>query len=149
MFAFIKIRAARFNIFSSRFAANFLDFWLFCWIVRFWQQVYLDHQDPDPTRSRPDLPRLGPDPEYRTIVTSFKFGRSGSQARKGHKRTIVTSLIQQVERSPGYRSLRLGKKRTIIRFFLPRRSCLLDPEQKKLQQVLESLCKLLVDLFVI
>ena len=99
----------------------------------------MDAQDPDPTRSRPDLPRLGPDPEYRTIVTSFKCGRSGSQVRKEQKRTIVTNLIQQVQRYPEYRSVRLGKKRTIIRFL----QCPADPaspncEQKKLQLMLES-----------
>ena len=106
----------------------------------------MDAQDPDPTRSRPDLPRLGPDPEYRTIVTSFKCGRSGSQVRKEQKRTIVTSLIQQVQRSPGYRSLRLGKKRTIIRFL----QCPADPASwipnKKNSSRCWSLCKLLVGL---
>ena len=122
MFAFIKTRATRFNIFSSRFAANFLDFWLFCWIVRFWQQVFFgcpgSRPDPIPTRLTPTGPRS------RIPNNCYQF------------------FIPQVW--PPW-----VKSEQLFGFYSAQRILLLDPEQKKLQQVLESLCELLVDLFVI
>ena len=64
--------------------------------------------DPIPTRLIP----TGPDPEYRTIVTSF--------------------LITQVW--PPW-----AKSEQLFGFYSAQRILLLDPEQKKLQQVLEFL----------
>ena len=73
---------------------------------------FLDAQDlnPDPIPTR--LIPTGPDPEYRTIVTSF--------------------FITQVW--PPW-----AKSEQLFGFYSAQRILLLDPEQKKLQQVLEFL----------
>ena len=120
MFAFIKTWATRFNIFSSRFQVIFVGFaGLFAFGSRFiWITRIPTRPDPDPT-----YPDWAPIPNTEQLLPVFLSRRSGSQVRKEKKRTIVTSLIQQVQRSPGYRSLRLRKKRTIIRFL----QCPADP----------------------
>jgi len=117
MFAFIKIRAARFNNFSSRFQMIFVGFaGLFAFGSRFiWITRIPTRPDPDPT-----YPDWAPIPNTEQLLPVLS---AAGQASLGKKRTIVTSLIQQVQRSPGYRSLRLGKKRTIIRFL----QCPADP----------------------
>ena len=136
MFAFIKIRATRFNIFSSRFQVIFVGFaGLFAFGSRFiWITRIPTRPDPDPT-----YPDWAPIPNTEQLLPVLNA--AGQDARYAKRK--ANNCYQF---NPAGTALLLDtgpciwvKSEQLFGSYSAQRILLLDPEQKKLQQVLESL----------